>query len=397
MTKPVLTPRSRQFLAAAALVWSAACGRADTEAGQGPAEPLPVTAVTVTQADVSERLEAGGTVTAAERVSVSSRILAPVIDVRVRAGDRVRAGQVLVVLDDRDLAAQLRQASSSSAAAEQSVVAARADLAAAVADEKLATAWHGRVTTLRSRNAASAQEFDEAEARHAAAIARLAAADARLTQRMAGLEAARATTEAATVTRSFSTLAAPFDGTVSERLVDPGAMASPGTPLLRLDAAGAARVIASIDESRMPFLRPGTRVSVVVGAGASAPGPVELAGVVTEAARATDADPQAFSVTVGLPAGADVRPGSFARVRFDGARRPVLTVPARAIRRQGQIATVFVVADGVARLRLVQATVLDESQAEVVAGLTAGETVVDDPPPSLTDGRRVVAGGGARP
>jgi HlyD family secretion protein len=393
MRMPVFN-RSRPLLVGAVLVWSAACGRADTEAEPAAAEPIAVTAITVTQADVTERLEAGGTVTAAERVSVSSRILAPVIDVRVRAGDRVRAGQVLVVLDDRDLAAQVRQASSSSAAAKQSVIAARADLAAAVADEKLATAWHGRVSTLRTRNAASAQEFDEAEARRAAAIARVAAADARLAQLTAGLEASRAMADAATTTRSFSALAAPFDGVVSERLVDPGAMASPGMPLLRLDAAGAARVTAQVDESRMPFVRPGTQVTVVVGAGASASGPLELEGVVIEAARTADANQQAFSVTVGLPPGADVRPGAFARVRFAGAGRPAVTVPVRAIRRQGQIATVFVIADGVARLRLIQTVALDESRAEVVAGLAAGEVVVDNPPPALTDGRRVAASGG---
>lgn len=397
MRMPVFSNRSRQLLVAAALVSTAACSRAGTDAEPVAAGPMPVTATTVQQADVAERLEAGGTVTAAERVSVSSRVLAPVVDVRVRAGDRVRSGQMLIVLDDRDLSAQVRQASSSSAAAEQAVSAARADLAAAAADRTLATAWHERVSTLRTRNAASAQEFDEAEARRAAAIARVAAADARLAQFTASLETARATVDAATTTHSFSTLAAPFDGVVSERLVDPGAMASPGLPLLRIDAAGATRVTAQIDESRMPYVRPGTRVTVMVGAGAGASGSVALDGVVIEAARTTEASQQAFSVTVALPSGADVRPGAFARIRFAGAARQAVTVPARAIRRQGQIATVFVVDDGVARLRLVQTVAIDESRTEVVAGLAVGEVVIDNPPPALTDGRRVVMGGGVRP
>jgi hypothetical protein len=102
------------------------------------------------------------------------------------------------------------------------------------------------------------------------------------------------------------------------------------------------------------------------------------------------ADQRAFTVKVALPPGIDARPGAFARVRFEGDRRRVLVVPATAVRAQGQLASVVVVADNTARVRLVQTGDTDRETAEIVAGLDAGEMVVTRPPPGLADGQAVL-------
>lgn len=390
-TSTTLRPSGARFIVLALSLAAAACGGSEPRAADAPQlDPLPVTTAAVVAQRVADRLEAGGTVTAGERVSLSSRIVAPVNEVRVRAGDRVRAGQVLVVLDDRDLGAHVRQSSAASVAAEQAVIAARAEVAAASAEQTLAAAWHARLSTLRSRNAATAQEFDEADARRVGADARVRATEARLSQATAGLDAARAIADIASTTQSFSVLSAPFDGIVTERLVDPGTLATPGLMLLRLDATGVTRVTAQVDESRVRYLPPGARVVVAVGTASSDESLVE--GTVTEVARTTDANPQSFVVHVALPRGADVTTGAFARIRFNGPDREALVLPAGAIRRQGQVATVFVVNDGVARMRLVQVVDLGADRAEVVAGLAAGDVVIASPPAALADGRRVVSG-----
>jgi RND family efflux transporter MFP subunit len=309
--------------------------------------------------------------------------------VRVRAGDKVAAGQVLVVLDDRDAAARAAQADAGVTAAEQALAAARADQAAAAAEQKLAAAWHTRISALRTRDSATAQELDDAEARVAAANAAVEAARARLEGATAQVAAARAGSGAASVVRSFSSITAPFAGIVTERLADPGDLASPGVPLLRLDAVGTPRVEARVDESRIPFVRVGDEVEVIVDHG-EAPA---VTGVVSEIARAVDPSARAFTVKVSLPAGHTATTGTFARIRFRGAARRALVVPAAAVRRQGQVTSVFVVRDDVARLRLVQLGSLGPDGAEVVAGLDAGERVVIDPPAALTDGAPV----GVRP
>jgi RND family efflux transporter MFP subunit len=320
---------------------------------------------------------------------MASRVVAPVVEVRVRAGDRVRAGQVLLTLDDRDLSAHARQAVAAVAAAEQGLNAARAEQSAAAADEVLARAWHTRIDTLHARKSATSQELDEATARLAAAGARVEGARARIDQAASGAAAAGAAADAATTIRSYGVITAPFGGVVTERLVDPGSLATPGMPLLRLDSAGAARVEAQVDEARIAYVRAGDSVEVIFDGGEG--GPTE--GVVSEVARAVDTDTRAFTVKVALPEGYSARSGTFARIRFQGGKRSALVVPADAVRRQGQLASVFVVQDGVARMRLIQTGAEGAEGIEVLAGLDPDETVVVKPPAALGDGQRV----GARP
>jgi hypothetical protein len=126
--------------------------------------------------------------------------------------------------------------------------------------------------------------------------------------------------------------------------------------------------------------------------------PGEVGGVVAEVARAIGADQRAFTVKIAVPSTVTARSGSFARVVFRGAPRRALLVPAQAVQRHGQVSSVYVVQDGVARLRLVQAGVSSGADVEVLAGLDAGESVVtSDHLSRLKDGARVtIAGAPAR-
>jgi RND family efflux transporter MFP subunit len=368
----------------------AGCGRSERE--QAPADgrrPISVRTVATAMVERAARLEAGGVVAAAETAVVSSRVMAPVTIVAVRAGDTVRAGDVLVRLDARDLTARVQQAAGATRAAEEALIAARSAHAAAAAEHKLAAAWHARIAQLRERNAATAQELDEADARLAAAAARTTAAQANVEQATAQLASMRAGADAAAITESYAVLRAPFDGDVTERFTDPGNLATPGQPLLRIDAAGSRRVDVQVDEARAAYVRPGERVAVLLDDGDGRTAGAPLDGTVVEVARAVAADQRAFTVKVALPKGVTPRTGTFARVRFDGARYRVLVVPESAVRRQGQLTSVFVVRDGLAHIRLVQTGVADSTGTEVVAGLEPGESVVAAPPVGLTDGTPV--------
>lgn len=343
-------------------------------------------------AERAERFEAGGVVAAGLSAVVTSRVVAPVIEVRVRAGDRVRAGQVLVVLDDRDLSARVREARAAAVAAEQGLSAARTEQTAIAADRRLAIAWRTRIASLHERNSATAQELDEAEARLSSTTARAEGAQARIEQATSYVAAARAAAEAAETTQSFALVRAPFDGLVTETLTDPGNLASPGAPLARVESVGAPRVEVTVDEKRAAYVKTGDRAEVTFDS-VEGNGTVEqrIDGVVIEIARAVALDRRAFTVKVSLPRERAARTGTFARVRFSGPARKALLVPADAIRQQGQIATVFVVDDNVAWLRLVQTGLESSDGIEVVAGLDENETVVISPPPELRDGRRVTS------
>jgi RND family efflux transporter MFP subunit len=375
-----------------------ACGGNEQAPEVTQEEAIVVTVAPVAAADAHERLEAGGVVAAQESVLLSSRLVATILTVRVRPGDRVRAGDVLVTLDARDITEHTRQAQANALVAEKSLTQARTEQTAAEAEHRLATAWQTRIAALHARNSATDQERDEAEARLTSAAARLEGARAAIEVAEAHVAAARAGIDAATATESFTTLRAPFDGLVTERLIDPGNLAAPGVPLLRMDSDGARQVVVRVDEARVAYIHVGDRLRVLIE---TVEGPAaadrELEGVVAEVARAVGADQRTFAVKVALPRTVTARSGSFARIVFSGPPRRALLVPAHAVQRHGQVSTVFVVHDGVAHLRLVQTGISTSDGIEVLAGLDSGESVVTSPPATLRDGSRVTTGGAAVP
>ena len=370
-----------------------ACGRSGDAPQAKAEEPIPVTVAPVATVNTAERLEAGGVVTARESASISSRIVAPIAGIRVKAGDRVRAGDVLASLDARDVTEHTGQARASSVAAEKALIRARTEQSAAEAEHRLAAAWQKRIATLHARNSATEQERDEAEARLSAAAARLAGTEAGIESADAHLAWARAAVGVATATESFATVRAPFDGLVTERLTDPGNLAAPGVPLLRVESEGARQVVVRADEARAAYVRVGDQVTVLIDAAAETGADDNgLEGVVAEVARAVGADQRAFTVKVSLPSTVTARSGSFARVVFRGASRRALLVPAHAIQRHGQVLSVFVVQDSVARLRLIRVGTSSSEGVEVVAGLDAGESIVVSPLTRLVDGAHVTVG-----
>jgi RND family efflux transporter MFP subunit len=287
------------------------------------------------------------------------------------------------VLDGDDLAAGARAAHAAALAADQGAKAAAAEFRAAEAGLALARASHDRVAGLEAKRSATAQELDEATATLRSAEARAAGASARALQATSAVESARAAGDQASTTESFTTITAPFDGLVTEKMVDPGNMASPGVPLLRLEDTRAFRLEVRVDESRIGQIRNGDGVPVFAGAGTTS-----ISGKVVEVSRAVDADARAFLVKIALPDAPGIRSGEFGKARFGGTPRRALTIPSSAILRRGQLTSVFVVDDGVARVRLVSL-----SESEVLAGLTESDVVILSPPPGVTDGRRVSVGG----
>ena len=271
-------------------------------------------------------------------------------------------------------------------AASLATTAATADVRSADAALALARANYDRVAALAAKRSATPHELDEATAGLRAAEARAAGAEARRGQSESDVERARGASEAAGVLESYTRLTAPFDGVVTAKTVEVGNMASPGTPLVRVEDTRRFRIEVRVDESRAGAIEPGTPVRVTLDASPS--GSVELDGRVTEIARAVDADTRAVLVKVALPDTAAVRSGMFGRVALPGAGGRSLSVPETALMRHGQVTSVFVVDDGIARLRLVSVRGTD-----VLAGLAEGEVIVVNPPPGLVDGRRVTMGG----
>jgi len=381
-THHVIIARGTAALLIAAALAGCSAPRAAAAGADAP-EPVAVTVGQVAMTGAARGIDSGGVVQARTTATIAARILAPVREVRVSPGDRVREGQTLVVLDGDDFAAGARAARAEALAAEQGAKAAAAELQAAEAGLVLARASYDRIAGLHARRSATAQELDDATAALRGAEARVAGASARALQAASAVESARAAGDQASTTESFTTIAAPFAGLVTEKMVEPGNMASPGMPLLRLEDTRGFRLEVRVDESSIGWIRSGDRVPVFLGTGTTS-----ITGTVVEVSRAVDADARACLVKITLPDTPGLRSGEFGKARFHGTPRRVLTVPSSAIVRRGQMTSVFVVEQGVARVRLVSV-----SESEVLAGLTESEVVILSPPAGVTDGRRVRVGG----
>jgi len=370
-----------------AAVVSVSCGSGPQQTATDSA-PVAVAVGRVDLRDVAASFEAGGVVRARATALIAGRVMAPITQVHVNPGDRVRRGAALVTLDGREIQADKGRAEAASLSAVEAARAAEADVRGAEAALVLARATHDRMAGLHNKRSATAQELDQAVAALAAAEAQRASAQARLAAANAARDAAQASAVAATVTATYSVLTAPFDGIVTERRADPGSMATPGAPLLVVEDPATYRLEIQLDEARAALVHVGTTASVRLD---SAPGEGDgwTSGRVAEIAR-VDPTSHTFLVKIELPPAASLRSGLFGRARLSEPARRALTVPASAIINRGQLTFVYIVdAEGRARLRPISVGSADRDRVEVLAGLREGEAIVTSPSPSLADGTRV--------
>jgi multidrug efflux pump subunit AcrA (membrane-fusion protein) len=380
----VKTPVAEFVLAA---VMSASCASGPQRTATD-SPPVAVAVVRVDKRDIAASFEAGGVVRARATALIASRVMAPVTQVHVNPGDRVRRGAALVTLDGREIQANKGRAEATSLSAVEAARAAEADVRGAESALVLARATHDRMAGLHDKRSATAQELDEAVAALAAAEAQRASAQARLAAANAARDAAQASVEAATVTATYTVLTAPFNGIVAARRADAGSMATPGAPLLVVEDPGTYRLEVQLDEARAALVHVGTTVSVRLD-NAQREGDPWTSGRVAEIARVDPAS-HAFLVKIDLPASASLRSGLFGRARFPEPPRWALTVPASALINRGQLTFVYTVdAEDRARLRPISVGSVDRDRAEVLAGLREGDAIVTNPPLSLADGTRV--------
>jgi RND family efflux transporter MFP subunit len=309
-------------------------------------EELPNRALgTVTSERVALRRGLVGSIQSRVPVEAASRVAARVTAVEVRAGEHVKRGQVLVALDASELRAQVAQARGELSAA-------RAELARTSADNR-------RFAALFTRGSVTAHERDAAEAAYRSAMGRAAQAEAAVAAARAAL--------------AYATLRSPVDGVVVERLVEPGDMALPGRPLVRLYDEKALRVELPVPEDLARSIRVGTPLRVRVDAAGAT-----YHTQVSEIVPAADPASRSFLVRAPLPGGGHLRPGMFARASFSAGSETLLTVPRTAIEEVGQLETVRVYSQGRIETRMVSLGRGFGDRVEVLAGLHQGERVILD-------------------
>jgi RND family efflux transporter MFP subunit len=179
-------------------------------------------------------------------------------------------------------------------------------------------------------------------------------------------------------------LRAPFAGVVTAKLASVGDTAMPGQVLLTLEAPGAFRFEARVPETAVTALAPGKSVTVRLDGL-----PQEIEGVLAEVQPASDEATRTRLVKIDLPKMPGLRSGRFGRLLLPTSTSVVVSVPAGAIVRHGQLESVFVVDGGIARLRLVRSGRERDGRLEIAAGLSGDEQIVTTAHADLIDGQRV--------
>lgn len=302
-----------------------------------------------------------GTVEAVRQTVIGAQVAGAVVDLEVRAGDVVKAGQTLLRLDAR--------------AAQESLAASEAQIDATRANLNLA----------RQELARQRQLFDRAYISQAA----LERAQAQVDATQAQLEVQRAQASAVRTQTGFHRVVSPYAGVVSEVPVALGDLALPGRPLLTLYDPTALRVTVAVPQTALaPDLNAGAiRIELALaGQAARSVTPVRLTRL-----PVVDASTRTVSLRLDLPfdlSGREtgVAPGAFARVVLPGvngvgaSRAERMFIPQQAVVRRAELAAVYLLNErGEPVLRQVRLGPASGMEVEVLAGLRVGERVALDP------------------
>jgi RND family efflux transporter MFP subunit len=247
----------------------------------------------------------------AREAVLAAKVMGSILEIRKRAGDTVKQGEVLVVLDDREVAGNIGQA--------------EGGLAQAQAAASLAEANYKRYQLLFERGSASQLELDQARFAHESA--------------QGAVRQATSAVEGAGSYRSYAHIPAPFDGRVVDRLAEVGDLAAPGRPLMSVEDARRLRLHVSLSENEMAAATTGDSVQVEVPSLAGR----AWTGTVAEVVPAVDPATRTLLVKIDLPEDPALRSGMFARARFVAGTRDGLRVPRAALVRRGGMDGVFVV------------------------------------------------------
>ena len=400
------------------------CARRAADAG-APGDASRQTAVSVVAvparlSNISARFELTGSVVPRQQANLSSVISGRVQSVNVQIGDRVAAGELLVQIDASTLYAQLQQDGAALTAAQArlaqvrasdigAAATAKANLAAAQTANENAQANLRRNRQLLAQGYVSQSAVDQAQSQAAAAEAQLRAAEiaaqnaslsaAGSTAAQAEIQSTQAAVAQAQAARSIvqsqiaqTSITAPFDGIVTQRNVDPGTLAVPGTPLVQVSQLDPAYVNVAIPGDDLAYVRAGSAATVSIE---SLPGRrwvgrienVNVApgqGTLSYLARIAIANHD-LALKAGMVASAGLT---------QATHRNALVVPRGAVAQTDAGDVVYVVSKGKAKLIAVKRVLESDTEVEVRGGgLRPGVLVIVQRPDSLQDGTPVKLSG----
>jgi RND family efflux transporter MFP subunit len=333
-----------------------------------------VTVITLQNKDVNNFYEAAGTIQAKTISVISSRIMGTITDILVKQGDKITAGQELLLIDNNDLTQRVNAAQ---AAYQESQRA----LQTAKSNQSLAETTYSRYKQLFDEKALTGQEMDQITNQKERAVLDF--------QRVkASVEAAKANLNQAKVNLAFARITSPVDGVVTHKNIDKGSMAAPGVPLLTVEDNSSYKVEVNIDESMANQVHLSMPVDAVVDSVSAI-----FKGTISEIVPSIDTSSRTFAVKALIAKDPNehlLRNGLYARVLIPRGKTSILAIPSAAIVRRGQLVGVYVVGENNRiTYRMIRTGRIFGNDVEVLSGLSEGERIVASEVSNVFEGETV--------
>jgi HlyD family secretion protein len=379
------------------LLLLAACSKPPEKETEAPVAPVQVTAVT--QATIRRIVQGDGVLFPRDQASVMPKISAPVQMFYVNRGDHVKQGELVAVLENRDLTSAaaegqgaVQQADANLRATEgatipESVSKAEIDLEAARDARDNAKKILDSRQQLFQQGALARRQVDESQLAYSQAIAQYRAAEEHLQTLQsvskgeqikgaaAQVQSAKAHYEGLEAQVAYSRVTSPIAGVVADRPINAGEMASPGAPLLTI--VDISRVVARVNvpQNDSATVKPGQTASVTQPGNAD-----QFEGRVTVVSPAADPNTTTLQVWIQIDnPGERLKPGSAVHAAIaTEVFKAASVVPVAAILpgEEGGTAVLTVSSDSVAHRRAVKLGVREGNQVQILSGVSPGEEVV---------------------
>jgi RND family efflux transporter MFP subunit len=343
---------------------------------------VPAAVALVKRTPIGNSFSVAGEFIPYQEIEMHAKVSGYVRKINVDIGDKVKTGQVLAVLEVPELVAQLQGAGAGVRHSQQEVQRMQNEV---TRDEAQYAALHANAQRLDEANRArpgliAQQELDDAQAKDRAAQAQVESAKSALSAARQQLEMSQANNSQVSAMSDYTRIVAPFDGVVTWRYADTGALVQSGTsnsnsaPVVKLAQVNVLRLRIPVPDSLAASVGVGETADVVVqGTGE------HFTGKVTRFTGALDRTTRTMQVEIDVPNETyKLQPGMYANVALQTQSHPdALTVPVEAVQRHDGKTTVLVVSQqNRVELREIQIGLEDPDRAEVISGLREGERVI---------------------
>lgn len=385
---------------AGALIWLGCAGSpGQTDASEDPqqgTEVVNVEVVSPTRDDIVRTISLPTSVEADQQAKLYSKVSGYLESISVDIGDRVRDGQLLAKIDVPEIVNQHSEAEAGLAVAEADRSRTKAELDSAAAQSKLQELTYDRLKAVRTAqpDVLAQQEVDEAMTESEVAAARVEEIVGRILQIDSKINQLQATVQRLETMLGFAEIRAPFDGVVTERFVDPGALLQAATsndsaqPILTVAKVDKVRLAIDVPESEAPHVRVSSGATIMIDA---MPGK-QFQGSVSRFSRSLNPATRTMRAEIDLANAEGLLPGMFGRATLTlEIRSGAVTVPAEALHAEGDRSFVYQAVGGRARRVDVETLPGDGIDIEVIAGLDGGERIIVAAREPLSDGATVNA------